>query len=112
MKGKMPNFARCLAIICLCSSAFSLHVPSSVADVRGADPADCAGVAPTGALLLRPTSTTGTPSSGLIVVDPSTGDELRRIGLPLVDVAIPTPIPDLAIAISGAELYLIDTATR
>lgn len=70
----------------------------------------CGEVTPAGALLLRPVSPTGVPTVGLVVADPATGDERGRIETPLVDAVFSTARRGLALAVSGAELYLIDTS--
>ncbi len=99
-------FARIVLIVALImSSAISALPGRSVS----ATTLDSASVESNALLLLRPVNSIGTALRGLIVVDPTTGERLGEIDVPLIDAAFPTAIPGKAIAISGNELYLIDT---
>jgi hypothetical protein len=110
MMESMSVATRGSAILGLWLSLILTFAPDSPAIAQDDDSPVCVESDPTGTLLLRPVSTTGLPEKGLIVVDPATGHERGRLDLPLVDIAFPTAIPGLALAISGAELFLVDTA--
>ena len=105
----MNKISRWIAILGLCLLA---AMPGEhVSAAQTAQPAGCDDALPAGVLLLRPVSPNSSAMRDLIAADPATGEELARIDLPLIDIAFPTKVPGLALAVSGAELYLIDVAT-
>jgi hypothetical protein len=73
-----------------------------------AEPANATCTTAGGYLLLQPRSALDSPRAGLIVVDPATGTERGRNDVPAVDAAFPTGVPAHALAISGANLFLVD----
>jgi hypothetical protein len=70
---------------------------------------DCQPESPAGRLLVQERTSAGRAKVDLLVIDPADGGKLGRITMPTVDAAFPTALPHRALAISGSDLYLVDS---
>jgi len=96
--------------LCLLLYVIALVPTGPNVEARVLATTSCTSMPLTGVLLLRPVNSIGTALRGLIAIDPATGDRIGEIDVPLIDDAFPTALPGKAIAISGNELYLVDTS--